>query len=192
MDVEILIIKTYYSLLKSHLAVQIGTVSYTEYFWINLNWQIWSFEWFNKRYQYIKEQGLLFLKIGEGGAHVFYQGRTFEWGVEIFNAAYWQNTIYSVNREEIKMLKINIKLEKLRQNTQKLNVIWCSLSDEKLKLNDIHQEKHASIWLSTLPLKMKGFILVKVWLVILTTTHQMHLWSSKWCTTWCLAKKVVL
>ena len=34
-----------------------------------------------------------------------------------------QNTIYSVNREEIKMRKTNIKLEKLRQNAQKNNVI---------------------------------------------------------------------
>ena len=49
-----------------------------------------------------------------------------------------QNKIYSVNKEEMKMLKTNIILEKLRQNTQKLNVIRCSLSDEKLKLNNIH------------------------------------------------------
>ena len=62
-----------------------------------------------------------------------------------------QNTVYSVNREEIKMLKTNIKLEKLRQNTKQLNVIRSSLSDEKL--SDIHQEKGASIWLSTLPLR---------------------------------------
>ena len=72
-----------------------------------------------------------------------------------------QNTIYSVNEEEIKMLKTNIKLEKLRQNTQKLNVIRCSLSDEKLKMNDIHQERGASIWLSNLPLKDEGYCLNK-------------------------------
>ena len=72
-----------------------------------------------------------------------------------------QNTVYSVNREEIKMLKTNIKLEKLRQNAKKLNVIRCSLSDEKPKLNDIHQEKGASIWLSTLPLRDKGCCLNK-------------------------------
>ena len=72
-----------------------------------------------------------------------------------------QITIYNVNREEIQMLKTDIKLEKLRQNTQKLNVIWCSLSDEKLKLNYIHQEKAASIWLSTLPLKDEGCCLNK-------------------------------
>ena len=35
----------------------------------------------------------------------------------------------------------------------KLNVVRCSLSDVKLKLKNIHQEKGASIWLSTLPLK---------------------------------------
>ena len=72
-----------------------------------------------------------------------------------------QNTVYSVNREEIKMLKTNIKLEKLRQNTKKLNVMRCPLSDEKLKLNDIHQEKGASIWLSTLPLRDEGYCLNK-------------------------------
>ena len=54
-----------------------------------------------------------------------------------------QNIVFGVNREEIKMLKKNIKLEKLQKNTQKLNVIRCSSSDEKLKLNDIHQEKGA-------------------------------------------------
>ena len=59
------------------------------------------------------------------------------------------------------MLKTNIRLEKLQQNTQKLNVIRCSLSEEKLKLNDIHQVKGASIWLSTLPLKDEGYCLNK-------------------------------
>ena len=59
------------------------------------------------------------------------------------------------------MLKTNIKLEKLQQNIQKLNVMRCSLSDEKQKLNDIHQEKGASMWLSMLPLKGKGYCLNK-------------------------------
>ena len=72
-----------------------------------------------------------------------------------------QNTIYSLKREEIKILKTNIELEKLQQNTQKLNVIQCFLSDEKLKLNDIHQEKDASVWLSTLSLKDEGYCLNK-------------------------------
>ena len=67
-----------------------------------------------------------------------------------------QNAIYNVNRTEDKY-----KVEKLQQNTQKLNAIRCFLSDEKLKSNDIHQEKYASIWLSTLPLKDKGFCLNK-------------------------------
>ena len=48
----------------------------------------------------------------------------------------------------------------------------CSLSDGKLKLNNIHQEKGASIWLSTLPTKDKEYCLnkreckdlVKLWL----------------------------
>ena len=57
------------------------------------------------------------------------------------------------------MLKTNIKLEKLRQNTKQLNVMRCSLSDEKL--SDIHQEKGASIWLSTLPLRDEGCCLNK-------------------------------
>ena len=35
------------------------------------------------------------------------------------------------------------------------------MSDEKLKLNDIHQEKGASIWLSALPLKGEGYYLNK-------------------------------
>ena len=72
-----------------------------------------------------------------------------------------RNTIYNVNREEIKMLQANIKLEKFRQNTQKSNVTRYSLSDEKLKLNDIHIEKGALIWLSMLPLKDEGYCLNK-------------------------------
>ena len=72
-----------------------------------------------------------------------------------------QNTIYIVNKKEIKMLKTNIKLEKLQQDIQKINVMRCSLSDEKQKLNDIHQEKGASMWLSMLPLKGKGYCLSK-------------------------------
>ena len=59
------------------------------------------------------------------------------------------------------MSNTNIQLGKLRQNTQKLNVIRYYLSDEKLTLNDIHQEKGASIWLLTLPLKDKGYCLNK-------------------------------
>ena len=35
------------------------------------------------------------------------------------------------------------------------------MSDKKLKLNDMHQEKGASIWLSTLPLKDEGYCLNK-------------------------------
>ena len=35
------------------------------------------------------------------------------------------------------------------------------MSDEKLKLNNIHQEKGASIWLSMLPLKGEGYCLNK-------------------------------
>ena len=71
------------------------------------------------------------------------------------------DTIYNINREEIKLPKTNIKLGKLRQNTQKLKVMRYYLSDEKLTLNDIHQEKGASIWLLTLPLKDKGYCLNK-------------------------------
>ena len=55
------------------------------------------------------------------------------------------------------MLNTNIKHEKLRQNTQKSNVIRCCLADGKLKLMDIHQEKGASKWLSTSQLKGEGY-----------------------------------
>ena len=57
------------------------------------------------------------------------------------------------------------------------------LSDEKLKLNDIYQEKGTSIWLSTLRLKDEGYREIKVWMIIITTTSVMRLWSSKRCTT---------
>ena len=57
------------------------------------------------------------------------------------------------------MPKTNIKVEKLPQNTRKLNTIQSSLSNEKLKLNDIHHEKGALIWLSTLSLKYERYYL---------------------------------
>lgn len=89
------------------------------------------------------------------------------------------------------MLKTNIKLEKLWENAEKINVIRSSLLDEKLKLNNTHQEKSGSIRLLTLPLKDKGCCLKKqlgfsevtVWLVIITATYPMHLRSSKRCKT---------
>ena len=59
------------------------------------------------------------------------------------------------------MLQTNIRLEKFWQNTQQLNVMRCSLSDEKLKINEIHQEKGESIWLLTLPLNYEGYCLDK-------------------------------
>ena len=57
------------------------------------------------------------------------------------------------------MKRRDIKLEKLQENIQKLNVIRCSLSDEKLKLNNIQQENGASIWLWMLPLKDERYFL---------------------------------
>ena len=48
------------------------------------------------------------------------------------------DTIYSV---KTKILRTNLKLEKLCQNTQKLNVMQCFLFVERLKLNYIHQDK---------------------------------------------------
>ena len=89
------------------------------------------------------------------------------------------------------MLKTNIKLEKVWENTEKINVIRSSLLDEKLKLNNIHHEKSGSIRLLTLPLKDEGCCLKKqlgfsevtVWLVIITATYPMHFRSSKKCKT---------
>lgn len=43
-------------------------------------------------------------------------------GVKIANFIL-RNTTYNLNREEIAKLNTNIKLKKLRQNTQKLNVV---------------------------------------------------------------------
>ena len=54
-----------------------------------------------------------------------------------------------------------MKFEKLPQNTQKLKIIRCSLSDKKLKSSDIRQETSPSIWLSMLPLKDEGYCLNK-------------------------------
>ena len=64
------------------------------------------------------------------------------------------------------------------------------LSDEKLKLNDIHQEKGSSIWLSTLPLKKKRYYLN--WPFKKTRVLGAFMQLKRMYNKLCLAKKVVL
>ena len=72
-----------------------------------------------------------------------------------------QTTEYNIDRDESVRLKYNIKEEKMQRNTEMLQSLIINLPTNKICLNKINQEKCASTWLSTLPLKEKGYILSK-------------------------------
>ena len=72
-----------------------------------------------------------------------------------------QTTEYNINRDELAKLKYNIKKEKLQRNTERLQSLIIDLPTNKIRLNKINQEKGASTWLSTLPLKEEGNSLSK-------------------------------
>ena len=72
-----------------------------------------------------------------------------------------QTTEYNINRDELAKLKYNIKKEKLQRNTERLQSLIIDLPTNKIRLNKINQEKGASTWLSTLPLKEEGYSLSK-------------------------------
>ena len=72
-----------------------------------------------------------------------------------------QTTEYNINRDELAKFKYNIKKEKLQRNTERLQSLIIDLPTNKIRLNKINQEKGASTWLSTLPLKEEGYSLLK-------------------------------
>ena len=72
-----------------------------------------------------------------------------------------QTTAYNINREELTKFKNNIKKEKLRRNTKRLQSLIIDLPPNKIRLYKINQEKGAHTWLSTLTLKEEGYSLSK-------------------------------
>ena len=58
-------------------------------------------------------------------------------------------------------MKYNSKKEKLQPNTERLQSLITDLRTNKIRLNKINQEKGASTWLSTLPLKEEEYNLSK-------------------------------
>ena len=72
-----------------------------------------------------------------------------------------QTTEYNISRDELAKMKYNIKKEKLQRNTERLQSLIIDLPTNKIRLNKINQEKGASTWLSTLPLKEEGYSLLK-------------------------------
>ena len=58
-------------------------------------------------------------------------------------------------------MKYNIKKEKLERNTERFQSLIIDLSTNKIHLNKISQEKGASGWLSSLPLKEEACSLLK-------------------------------
>ena len=72
-----------------------------------------------------------------------------------------QTTAYNINREELTKFKNNIKKEKLRRNTKRLQSLIIDLPPNKIPLYKINQEKGVYTWLSTLTLKEEGYSLSK-------------------------------
>ena len=71
-----------------------------------------------------------------------------------------QTTEYNISRDKLAKLKYNIK--KVNCNViQSTSMFDNRLSTNKIRLNKINQEKGASTWLSTLPLKEEGYSLSK-------------------------------
>ena len=72
-----------------------------------------------------------------------------------------QTTEYNINREELARLKNNIKKEKLQHNIESPQTLIIELPTNKIRLNEINQEKGASTWLLTLSLKENRYSLPK-------------------------------
>ena len=88
-----------------------------------------------------------------------------------------QSFRYDINAKEIKDIKMKMKQQKINRNKQLLNEIYSSVSEEKRKILKISNEKGASLWLTTLPLKDEGFHLDKqsFWdLLKIRYGHQLH------------------
>lgn len=71
-----------------------------------------------------------------------------------------QFTKYSINREELGKLK-NIKKEKLKHKTESFQKVIIDLPINKIRSDEINQDKGASKWLATVPLKEEGYSLSK-------------------------------
>ena len=56
-----------------------------------------------------------------------------------------QSTNYNINREKLAKLENNIKKEKLQRNAERLQSLVIDLPINKIRLNEINQEKVASI-----------------------------------------------
>ena len=72
-----------------------------------------------------------------------------------------QSTENNINREELAKLENNIKKEKLEGNTERLQSLIIDLPTNKIRLNKINQDRRASTWLSTLPLREERYSLLK-------------------------------
>ena len=72
-----------------------------------------------------------------------------------------QTTEYNISRDQLAKEKYNIKKEKSQRNIERLQSLIIDLPTNKIRLNKINQEKGASTWLSTLPLKAEGYSLSK-------------------------------
>lgn len=71
-----------------------------------------------------------------------------------------QSNKYNINREELAKLK-NIKKEKLKRKTESFQSVIIDLPINKIRSGEINQDKGASKWLATVPLKEEGYSLSK-------------------------------
>ena len=63
--------------------------------------------------------------------------------------------------EEIQTIKSRIHAARAEQNKQKLDAICSHMNSEPLHTNNLNQGTGASTWLTTLPLKQKGYARTK-------------------------------
>ena len=70
-----------------------------------------------------------------------------------------QNPIYNVSDQKTK--KANIKAKRCSNQLKLLNELKQKMSAQQLRLNELACEKHASQWITTLPIKEEGYVLTK-------------------------------
>ena len=71
-----------------------------------------------------------------------------------------QNPQFEID-EGLNRRKLQIKLEKRERQLKQLQNIRGQMNENHLRLNDLASEKHASLWLTTLPIKDEGYTLTK-------------------------------
>jgi hypothetical protein len=105
-------------------------------------------------------------KLGGLGIPIFSSMSTFEYNYSLKITSGLKCNIKDQVRKlnpyhETKKKKQEIKAEKSRKKKNDLAQIRCNMSIQQENLNELASEKHASLWLTTLPIKGEGYMLTK-------------------------------